>query len=103
MDFEPIAPLTTNPLMFVGKKDLPAKNMKELLAWLNANPSKASFGTIGPGSPTHVWGIYFQNETGTRFQFMPYRGAVPALQDMLSVPLELTCLHSADLRRHLRC
>ncbi len=97
MDFEPIAPLTTNPLMFVGKKDLPAKNMKELLAWLNANPSKASFGTIGAGSPTHVWGIYFQNETGTRFQFVPYRGAVPVMQDMLAGQLDLTSLQASDM------
>ena len=102
MDFEPIAPLTTNPLMFVGKKDLPAKNMKELLAWLNANPSKASFGTIGAGSPTHVWGIYFQNETGTRFQFVPYRGAVPVMQDMLAGQLDLTSLQASDMLPHVR-
>ena len=102
MDFEPIAPLTTNPLMFVGKRDLPAKNMKELLAWLNANPGKASFGTIGAGSPTHVWGIYFQNETGTRFQFVPYRGAVPVMQDMLAGQLDLTSLQASDMLPHVR-
>jgi tripartite-type tricarboxylate transporter receptor subunit TctC len=102
MDFEPVAPLTTNPLMFVGKKDLPAKNMNELLAWLNANPGKASFGTIGAGSPTHVWGIYFQNETGIRFQFVPYRGAVPVMQDMLAGQLDLTSLQASDMLPHVR-
>ena len=48
--------------------------MRELIAWLKANPDKASFATPGVGSPSHVWGIYFQNNTGTRFQFVPYRG-----------------------------
>ena len=58
--------------------------MRELIAWLKANPDKASFATPGVGSPSHVWGIYFQNNTGTRFQFVPYRGAAPAIQDVLS-------------------
>src|SRR6516162_4320032 len=75
---------------------------KELLAWLNANPGKASFGTIGAGSPTHVWGIYFQNETGTRFQFVPYRGAVPVMQDMLAGQLDLTSLQASDMLPHVR-
>lgn len=101
-DFDPVALLTTNPQMIVGKKDLPAKNMKELIAWLKANPDKASFGTPGAGSPSHVWGIYFQNNTGTRFQFVPYRGGAPALQDVLSGQIDLTCLQASDLLPHVR-
>ena len=96
-DFDPVALLTTNPLMIVGKKDLPAKNMRELIAWLKANPDKATFATPGVGSPSHVWGIYFQNNTGTRFQFVPYRGAAPAIQDVLSTQIDLTCLQASDL------
>src|SRR5262249_26469379 len=60
-DLDPIALLTTNPLMLVGKKDLPAKDMKELIAWLKANPDNGTYGTPGFGSPSHVWGIHFQN------------------------------------------
>jgi tripartite-type tricarboxylate transporter receptor subunit TctC len=101
-DFDPVALLTTNPLMIVGKKDLPAKNMRELIAWLKANPDKASFGTPGVGSPSHVWGIYFQNSTGTRFQFVPYRGAAPVIQDMLSGQIDLTCLQASDLLPQVR-
>jgi tripartite-type tricarboxylate transporter receptor subunit TctC len=101
-DFEPIALLTMNPQMIVGKKDLPAKNMGELIAWLKANPDRASFGTPGVGSPSHVWGIYFQNNTSTRFQFVPYRGAAPAIQDILSGQIDLTCLQASDLLPHVR-
>src|SRR5882724_2266491 len=101
-DFDPVALLTTNPLMIVGKKDLPAKNMRELIAWLKANPDRASFATPGVGSPSHVWGIHFQNSTGTRFQFVAYRGASPALQDVLSAQVDLTCLQASDLLPHVR-
>jgi tripartite-type tricarboxylate transporter receptor subunit TctC len=101
-DFDPVALLTSNPLMIVGRKDLPARNIRELVAWLKANPDKASFATPGVGSPSHVWGIYFQKATGTRFQFVAYRGAVPALQDLLSAHVDLTCLQASDLLPHVR-
>ena len=101
-DFDPVALLTTNPLMIAGRKDLPAKDIRELVAWLKANPDKASFATPGVGSPSHVWGIHFQNTTGTRFQFVAYRGAVPAMQDLLSTQVDLTCLQASDLLPHAR-
>jgi tripartite-type tricarboxylate transporter receptor subunit TctC len=101
-DFDPVALLTTNPQMIVGRKGLPAKNMQELIGWLKANPDKASFGTPGVGSPSHVWGVYFQNNTGTRFQFVPYRGAAPAMQDILSGQIDLTCLQASDLLPQVR-
>ena len=101
-DFDPVALLTTNPLMIAGRKDLPARNIMELVSWLKANPDKASFATPGVGSPSHVWGIYFQNTTGTRFQFVAYRGAVPAMQDLLSAQVDLTCLQASDLLPQVR-
>jgi tripartite-type tricarboxylate transporter receptor subunit TctC len=101
-DFDPVALLTTNPLMIAGRKDLPAKNVRELIAWLKENPDKASFATPGVGSPSHLWGIHFQNTTGTRFQFVAYRGASPALQDLLSAQVDLTCLQASDLLPHVR-
>jgi tripartite-type tricarboxylate transporter receptor subunit TctC len=101
-DLDPVALLTTNPQMLVGKKDLAAKNMNELIAWLRANPEKGSFGTPGVGSPSHVWGIHFQNSTGTRFVFVPYRGAAPAIQDILSGQIDLTCLQASDLLPYVR-
>jgi tripartite-type tricarboxylate transporter receptor subunit TctC len=101
-DFEPVALLTTNPLMFAGRKGMPAKDMKGLIAWLKENPDRASYGTIGNGSPTHVWGIHFQNKTGTRFQFIPYRGAAPAVHDMLAGHLDLVVLQASDLLPQVR-
>jgi tripartite-type tricarboxylate transporter receptor subunit TctC len=101
-DLEPVAPLTTNPQMIAGRKDILAKNMAELVAWLRANPDKGNFGTPGLGSPSHVWGIHFQNSIGARLQFVSYRGAAPALQDLLYGQIDLTCLQASDLLPHVR-
>jgi len=101
-DFEPIGLLTSVPLMFVGKKDLPANDVKELIAWLKANPDKGTLGTVGVGSPTHIWGIHFQGYTGTSMQFVPYRGAAAALQDVLAGQIDLTCLDASLLLPHVR-
>jgi tripartite-type tricarboxylate transporter receptor subunit TctC len=88
--------------MFTARKGLPPNDLKQLIAWLKINPDKASYGTIGNGSPTHVWGIHFQAKTGTRFQFVPYRGAVPAVHDMLAGHLDLVVLQASDLLPQVR-
>jgi tripartite-type tricarboxylate transporter receptor subunit TctC len=62
-DFEPIALLANNPQVIVAKKSMPANDLKGLIAWLKANPDKASAGTAGVGSPQHVLGIFFQSAT----------------------------------------
>src|SRR5947209_20267798 len=78
-DFEPVAMIATNPQLIVAKKFVPAKNLEELVAWLNANAATATQGTAGHGSASHISGVYFQKLTGARFQFTPYRGAGPAM------------------------
>ena len=88
-DFEPIALLASNPVLIVAKNAMPAKDLKELIAWLKANPGRASQGTAGAGSPAHVSGALFQKATGTSFQFVPYRGAAPALQDLVAGQIDL--------------
>jgi tripartite-type tricarboxylate transporter receptor subunit TctC len=88
-DFEPIAQLGSEPLLIVGKKGLPPNDLKELIAWLKANPDKASAGVAGIGATGHVSGISFQKETGTRFQFVPYRGNGPGLQDLVAGQIDL--------------
>jgi tripartite-type tricarboxylate transporter receptor subunit TctC len=82
-DFAPVAWVANGTPLIVAKNAIPAKDLKELIAWLKANPDKASQGTAGAGSPQHIAGIYFQKETGTRFQFVPYRGVAPAMQDLI--------------------
>jgi tripartite-type tricarboxylate transporter receptor subunit TctC len=88
-DFEPVALLAISQLLIVATKGLPADNVRDLIAWLKANPGKASAGTIGVGSPSQIGGIYFQKLTGTRFQFVPYRGATQALQDLVAGQIDL--------------
>src|ERR1700692_3497442 len=76
-DFQPIALLSSNPGLIVGRKDLPATNLKELIGWLKANAEKATQGTQGVGAIGHIGGVSFQNATGTKYQFVPYRGGAP--------------------------
>ena len=88
-DLEPIAPLVTEPVMIVGRRGMPARDLKQLVAWLKENPDKASQGHAGIGGVGHVTGISFQRETNTRFQSVPYRGGGPALQDLLAGHIDL--------------
>jgi tripartite-type tricarboxylate transporter receptor subunit TctC len=88
-DFDPISLITTFPLLIVARKAVPAANLKEFIAWLKANPGKASLGSPGAGSPGHVGGVFFQSMTGTRLQFVPYRGAAPAMQDLIAGRIDM--------------
>lgn len=88
-DFEPIALLSFSPLILVARKTLPATDVQELLGWLKANPGKATAGTVGVGSPSHVGVLYFEKLTGTAIQIVPYRGAAPAMTDLLAGQIDL--------------
>ena len=88
-DFEPVALLASNPQLIISKNALPANDLKGLIAWLKANPDKASAGTGGTGGVAHVGGVFFQKETGTRFQFVPYRGTNLAQQDLIGGQIDL--------------
>jgi len=88
-DFEPVALLTNNSQMIIGRKSLPANDLKEFIAWLKANPDKATAGTAGVGSPQHVFGIMFQKATNTHFLFSHYRGGVLATQDLVAGQIDL--------------
>jgi tripartite-type tricarboxylate transporter receptor subunit TctC len=106
-DLEPVSLIVNNPSLIVAKKAMPANDLAGLVAWLKTNPEKASLGTGGVGSIGHIGGILFQNITGTRFQFVPYRGAGPAMQDLIagqidmmieSPPIVLTQLRSGSIK-----
>src|ERR1700722_5026383 len=88
-DFAPISLIVTGPLLLVSRKDLPANDLKGLIAWLKANPDKATAGTGGVGSPPHISGVFFQKMTGTQFQFVPYRGTAPAMRDLLAGQIDI--------------
>jgi tripartite-type tricarboxylate transporter receptor subunit TctC len=89
-DFQPIALLSTTQFMFVAENSLPGMDLGEFIAWLKANPDKASQGTPGVGSLPHVSGVLFHKETGTRFQFVPYRGGAPSIQDLVAGNIDMT-------------
>ena len=86
-DFEPIALIASGPQLIIARKTMPANDLKEFIAWLKANPDKASQGTTGAGGTSHLAGLLFQKQTGTRFQFVPYRGS--AMQDLVAGNIDL--------------
>jgi tripartite-type tricarboxylate transporter receptor subunit TctC len=94
-DFEPVALLASSPQWVVARKQFPAKDLRELIAWLKANPDKATFGTVGIGSPPHIWGVQFQHSSATRFQFVPYRGAAPAAQDLIAGNIDIAAFEAS--------
>ena len=96
-DFEPIAQIAFSPLMIATGKNLPPDDLAQLIAWLKANPDKVSQGTNGRGSVMHLAGVLLQKQTGARFNFIPYRGSAPAMQDLLSGQIDLYIGLPADL------
>jgi tripartite-type tricarboxylate transporter receptor subunit TctC len=88
-DFEPVALIANQPFLIDSKKSLPAKNLRELIAWLKDNPNKATEGNSGVGSPSHVAGILLQKFIGTQWQMVPYRSAGLSMQDLVAGQIDL--------------
>ena len=88
-DMEPVGLIATQPSLIVGRKDLPAKDLKELIGWLKANSGRVSVGTSGPGSPSHVFGAFFQKATDSKFNFIPYRSAGLSQQDLVAGQVDM--------------
>ena len=101
-DFEPVLLLADAPLLLVASKAVPANNLKEFIAWLKLNPDKSSMGTVGAGSPPHLLGLLLQQETGTRFGLVAYRGGGPAMQDVVAGQIETTFVNTATSLPHVR-
>lgn len=95
-DLAPIARIADAPLWLVARRDFPAKDLKEALPWLKANPGKATMATVGIGSGSHLCGIYLQNEAGIRVQFIPYHGGAPAMQDLIGGHVDMMCDFSSN-------
>jgi len=101
-DLEPVALLSSQPLMFVAKKSMPANDLKEFIAWLKANPGKASQGTPGAGTAAHIAGAFLQIQTGTKFAFVPYRGTGPAMQDLVAGQIDFMIDTPTNSLPHVR-
>jgi tripartite-type tricarboxylate transporter receptor subunit TctC len=88
-DLEPVVLLPSNPMIVVSKNAVPAKSLKELLEWLKSRPSPATAGTAGAGSGSHIAGLYFENVSGIKLQYVPYRGTAPALNDLVAGQIDI--------------
>lgn len=96
LELQPVALLSSTPLIIVGRNSLPPKDARELITWLKANPGKASAATVGAGSGAHVCLLYFQQRTGTSFQLVPYRGGAPVMQDLVGGQIDLFCAEASQ-------
>src|SRR5215471_11818 len=88
-DLDPVVLLPSNPMIIVSKNAVPAKSLKELLEWLKSRPQPAAAGTAGAGSGSHIAGLYFENVTGIKLQYVPYRGTAPAMNDLVAGQIDL--------------
>jgi tripartite-type tricarboxylate transporter receptor subunit TctC len=88
-DFEPISLIASFPQLIIARPSMPADDLAGLIAWLKTNPGKASLGIPGVGSIAHVSGVFFQNITGVHFQFIPYRGTPPAMEDLVAGRIDM--------------
>lgn len=88
-DLEPVALLPSNPMIIVSKNAVPAKTLTEFVNWLKAQPSPPTAGTAGAGSGSHIAGLYLENITGVKLQYVPYRGTGPAMNDLVAGQIDL--------------
>lgn len=95
-DFEPIALLTITPQLIIARKDFPPKDAKELVAWLKANPDKATAATVGAAGGAQVSSMYFEKALGTKFRFVPYRGGHAAMVDLIAGRVDMMLDQAAN-------
>jgi tripartite-type tricarboxylate transporter receptor subunit TctC len=101
-DFRPVALLPSNPMLVLARKGIPADTLDELIAWLKTNSGNVSIASSGAGSPPHVAGVYFQSVTGTHILMVPYRGAAPALLDLIAGRTDLSITQASFALPHVR-
>jgi tripartite-type tricarboxylate transporter receptor subunit TctC len=94
-DLQPLALLAYSPLWILGKRALPPNTPAELIAWAKSRTEPITVGTVGTGSAAQLCSIYFAQKTGAHFQYVPYRGAAPALQDLIGGQIDLSCLEAS--------
>jgi tripartite-type tricarboxylate transporter receptor subunit TctC len=101
-DLAPVAKLPVSTLIIVGKNDLPAKDIRELIAWMKANPGKASIANVGAGSGAHICSVYFNDKVGVSGTFVPYKGGAPVMQDLVGNQIDMFCAEASQTLAHVR-
>jgi len=90
-DFEPVGRATEGPMVLVARKDFPAKDVKEFVAYVKAHDGQLSIGTAGIGSASQLCALLFMNTLNVKLTQVPYKGAAPALNDLMGGQLDLMC------------
>ena len=101
-DFEPIALLATAPQVIASSNAVPAQDLRGLVAWLKAEPGRATAAIVGVGGSPHIAGIFLEQLTNTRVRFIPYRGGALAVQDLIAGLVDVTVLQPAVVLPHAR-
>jgi tripartite-type tricarboxylate transporter receptor subunit TctC len=101
-DFAPVAMLTRAPQVVAARGNLPVNNLRELVAFAKANPDKLNYASSGNGSIQHIAGELFKQMTGTSLTHVPYKGAGPAVQDLLGGQVELFFTTPASVVSHIK-
>jgi tripartite-type tricarboxylate transporter receptor subunit TctC len=90
-DFTPVALIAEVPIVLIARKDLPANNLKEFVAYAKANEAKMQFGSAGAGSATHLGCVVLNTAMGTNIVHVPYKGTGPAMQDLVAGRIDFLC------------
>jgi tripartite-type tricarboxylate transporter receptor subunit TctC len=101
-DFEPIGLINDGAMTFVSRKDFPAKDFKELLAYVKANKDKVNMANAGIGSASHLCGILFMSEIQTDLTTVPYKGTGPAMNDLLGGTVDFMCDQTTNTTSHIK-
>ena len=101
-DLEPVSMLSTTYLIIAGRPGLPMNHGKELISWVKSADGQATFATVGAGSGPHICGLYFEQKTGTRVRYVPYRGAAPAMADLMGNQIDLFCGEASQMLPHFK-
>ncbi len=101
-DFAPVSMLTRAPQILAAKASLPANNLRELVAYAKANPGKLNYASSGNGSIQHIAGELFKQLSGTSITHIPYKGAGPAVQDLLGGQVDLFFTTPASVVSHIK-
>ena len=99
-DFAPIGLISVNPQLLLARKTLEPSDLKGLIAWMKANPGKATF--ANQNAAARVAGVLLQKETGTDFQYRTYQGAAPAMKDLLAGQVDLLVVQAAAALPQMR-
>ena len=101
-DFEPVGLVADLPMVFVSKKGLPVKNFKELIDYIKANKDKVNYGHAGTGSASHLCGLLFNSAIKTKVTMVPYKGAAPAISDMMGGQVDFMCDQTVNVVPYIK-